>query len=50
LLYVLFTKVFPIISVYEMREGREQKKADIVEYVKQKLPERGAELEKELPE
>ncbi|MFC1953827.1 NrfD/PsrC family molybdoenzyme membrane anchor subunit [Chloroflexota bacterium] len=50
LLYILFTKVFPIVSIYEMREGREQKKADIVEYVKQKLPGRGAELEEELPD
>jgi len=50
LLYVVFTKLFPIISVYEMREGREKKKSDIVEYVKQLLPGRGAELEEELPE
>jgi len=48
LLYVVFTKFFPIISVWEIREGREQKRAEIIEWVDSRLPGKGAELEKEL--
>ncbi len=50
LLYVVFTKVFPIISVWEMKEGRETKRAQVIEWVDSKLPGKGTELEKELPE
>ena len=49
-LYVLFTKFFPIISIWEVREGREKKREEIIEFVRQRLPDKGAELEEELPE
>ena len=48
LLYVVFTKFFPIISIWEMWEGREQKRAEIIEWIDSQLPGKGAELEKEL--
>jgi len=50
LLYVVFTKFFPIISIWEIREGREKKREEIIEYVMQRLPDSGAKLEEELPE
>ncbi|MFC2003268.1 NrfD/PsrC family molybdoenzyme membrane anchor subunit [Chloroflexota bacterium] len=47
-LYVLFSKFFPIISIWEIREGREKKRAEVIEWVDAQLPGKGAELEKEL--
>jgi molybdopterin-containing oxidoreductase family membrane subunit len=41
LLYVLFTKFFPIISVWEVKEGRELAVEETVERVKGYLPEEG---------
>jgi molybdopterin-containing oxidoreductase family membrane subunit len=48
LLYVVFSKVFPIIAIWEIREGREKKRAEVIEWVESKLPGKGTELEKEL--
>jgi molybdopterin-containing oxidoreductase family membrane subunit len=48
LLYVVFSKLFPIISIWEIREGREKKRAEVIEWVDSQLPGKGAELEKEL--
>ncbi len=39
LLYVLFTKVFPIVPVWEIREGREKSVAAVSERMKSYLPE-----------
>ncbi|MFC1971814.1 NrfD/PsrC family molybdoenzyme membrane anchor subunit [Chloroflexota bacterium] len=50
LLYVLFSKFFPIIAIWEIREGREKKREQIIEYVRERLPEKGEELEEVLPE
>ncbi len=50
LLYVLFSKFFPIIAIWEIREGREKKREEIIEYVRERLPEKGEELEEVLPE
>ena len=49
LLYIVFSKVFPIIAIWEVKEAREEKKAEVVEWVESKLPGKGVELEKELP-
>ena len=38
LLYVLFSKLFPIVSVWEVREGREKGFAEAVERIKGYLP------------
>jgi Ni/Fe-hydrogenase subunit HybB-like protein len=38
LLYVLFSKLFPIVSVWEIREGREKGFAEAVERIKGYLP------------
>ena len=43
LFYVLFTKVFPIISIWEMREGREQGVVETEERLKSYLPDRDIE-------
>jgi len=48
LLYIVFSKLFPIISIWEIREGREKKRAEVIEWVDSQLPGKGAELEKEL--
>jgi len=48
LLYVVFSKLFPIISIWEIREGREKKRAEVIEWVDSQLPGKGSELEKEL--
>lgn len=48
LLYVVFSKLFPIIAIWEIREGREKERAEVIEWVESKLPGKGAELEKEL--
>jgi len=50
LLYVLFSKFFPIIAIWEVKEGREKKREQIIEYVRERLPEKGEELEEVLPE
>jgi Ni/Fe-hydrogenase subunit HybB-like protein len=39
LLYVLFTKVFPIVPVWEIREGREKAAAAVAERVKSYMPD-----------
>ncbi|MFC1964989.1 NrfD/PsrC family molybdoenzyme membrane anchor subunit [Chloroflexota bacterium] len=48
LLYIVFSKLFPIISIWEIREGREKKRAEVIGWVDSQLPGKGAELEKEL--
>lgn len=48
LLYVTFTKFFPIIAIWEIKEGREQKRAEVIKYIDSRLPGKGIELEKEL--
>ncbi|MFC2046772.1 NrfD/PsrC family molybdoenzyme membrane anchor subunit [Chloroflexota bacterium] len=47
LLYVVFTKFFPIISIWEMREGREEKAADVHKWLKEN-PHEAAKLKEEL--
>jgi len=39
LLYTLFTKVFPIVPIWEIREGREKAVAAVSERIKSYLPE-----------
>jgi Ni/Fe-hydrogenase subunit HybB-like protein len=39
LLYALFTKVFPIVSIWEIREGREKAVAEVSERIKSYLPD-----------
>ena len=39
LLYILFTKLFPIVSIWEIREGREKSLEEVHERVKGYLPE-----------
>lgn len=39
LLYVLFTKLFPIVSIWEVREGQEKSVEETVERIKSYLPE-----------
>ena len=43
LLYMVFTKVFPIVSIWEIREGREKSVAEVQERIKTYLPGIGAE-------
>jgi Ni/Fe-hydrogenase subunit HybB-like protein len=43
LLYMIFTKIFPIVSIWEVREGREKSMAEIQERIKTYLPGIGAE-------
>ena len=38
LLYMIFTKVFPIVSIWEVREGREKSMAEVRERIKTYLP------------
>lgn len=38
LLYVLFTKLFPIVSIWEVQEGREKSIAEVTERLKTYLP------------
>jgi molybdopterin-containing oxidoreductase family membrane subunit len=38
LLYVIFTKLFPIISIWEIREGREKALAEAAERIQSYLP------------
>jgi Ni/Fe-hydrogenase subunit HybB-like protein len=42
LLYVLFTKVFPIVPVWEVREGREKAAATVAARITSYMPETGA--------
>ncbi len=39
LCYVLFTKVFPIVSIWEVQEGREKSVAEVTERIRSYLPE-----------
>jgi len=48
LLYMVFTKLFPIVAIWEVKEGREKKMAEFREWIKTRPPGEGAELEKEL--
>jgi molybdopterin-containing oxidoreductase family membrane subunit len=43
LLYMIFTKIFPIVSIWEVREGREKSMAEVRERIKTYLPEIGVE-------
>ncbi|MFB3917530.1 MAG: NrfD/PsrC family molybdoenzyme membrane anchor subunit [Terriglobales bacterium] len=43
-LYMLFTKFFPIISVWEVQEGREQALPEVVERVRSYMPGEAAEV------
>ncbi len=43
LLYMIFTKVFPIVSIWEIREGRERSMAEVQERIKTYLPGIGVE-------
>jgi molybdopterin-containing oxidoreductase family membrane subunit len=43
LLYMIFTKVFPIVSIWEVREGREKSMAEVQERIKTYLPGLGVE-------
>ena len=38
LLYMIFTKVFPIVSIWEIREGREKSMAEVQERIRTYLP------------
>ena len=42
LLYVLFTKVFPIVPVWEVREGREKAAASVAARIESYMPETGS--------
>ena len=43
LLYMIFTKIFPIVSIWEVREGREKSMAEVQERIKTYLPGLGVE-------
>jgi molybdopterin-containing oxidoreductase family membrane subunit len=43
LLYMIFTKVFPIVSIWEVQEGREKSMAEVQERIKTYLPGLGVE-------
>jgi Ni/Fe-hydrogenase subunit HybB-like protein len=43
LLYMVFTKIFPIVSIWEVREGREKSMAEVQERIKTYLPGIGGE-------
>ncbi len=43
LLYVIFTKLFPIVSIWEVREGREKAMAEVRERIRTYLPGIGVE-------
>ena len=43
LLYMIFTKVFPIVSIWEVREGREKSMTEVQERIKTYLPGIGIE-------
>jgi molybdopterin-containing oxidoreductase family membrane subunit len=39
LMYILFTKLFPIVSIWEVQEGREKSITEVTERIKSYLPE-----------
>lgn len=41
LLYVLFTKLFPIVSIWEIEEGHEKAASEVAKRIKSYLPEMG---------
>ncbi|MGQ9647066.1 MAG: NrfD/PsrC family molybdoenzyme membrane anchor subunit [Thermodesulfobacteriota bacterium] len=43
LLYMIFTKIFPIVSIWEVREGREKSMAEVRERIRTYLPGIGVE-------
>ena len=43
LLYMIFTKLFPIVSIWEVREGREKSMAEVQERIRTYLPGIGIE-------
>jgi molybdopterin-containing oxidoreductase family membrane subunit len=43
LLYMVFTKLFPIVSIWEVQEGREKSMAEVQERIKTYLPGIGVE-------
>jgi len=43
LLYMVFTKVFPIVSIWEVKEGREKSMAEVQERIRTYLPGIGIE-------
>ncbi len=43
LLYMIFTKIFPIVSIWEVREGREKSIAEVQERIRTYLPGIGIE-------
>ncbi len=45
LLYTLFTKVFPIVPIWEMREGREKGVAEVEKRIRSYLPEKEYKVE-----
>jgi molybdopterin-containing oxidoreductase family membrane subunit len=49
LFYVLFTKLFPIVSIWEVQEGRERSIAEVTERLKTYLPEPHAPVERRAP-
>jgi molybdopterin-containing oxidoreductase family membrane subunit len=42
-LYMIFTKIFPIVSIWEVREGREKSMAEVQERIRTYLPGIGVE-------
>jgi hypothetical protein len=40
---MIFTKLFPIVSIWEVREGREKSMAEVQERIKTYLPGIGVE-------
>lgn len=49
LLYMVFTKVFPIVSIWEIREGREAAVSEVVERVRSYLPSSGGPVVERTP-
>jgi hypothetical protein len=43
---MIFTKVFPIVSIWEIREGRTAAVQEVVERVRSYLPSGGAAVER----
>ena len=50
LLYVLFTKFFPIVSIWEVQEGRERSIAEVTERLKTYLPDAHSPSKRHEPE
>ncbi|MBI1746503.1 MAG: polysulfide reductase NrfD [Acidobacteria bacterium] len=49
LLYILFTKLFPIVSIWEVQEGRERALADAEERIRVYLPSEDVRLQETTP-